>query len=470
MYKIQRSFLIAAIAFGALFMTSAYAQRAGENTNRGKKGDDIVAAPQGSIPFTVGNLVVCRVGDGQAALANTATAIFLDEFNQAGTFIRSVPVPSTVAGSRLTGVGNSTTECEISRSVDARYVIITGYDAAVGSANPGAADSATVPRVIGRVDQGTFFDLSTKTTSFSTGNIRSAVSTDGINFWAIGSNTGTVFTTLGSTGAGTIVTTGLVNSRTVNIFGGQLYTSSGSGTLRMNSVGTGTPTTTGQTTTSLPGMPTATVTLNAFFFADLSTAVAGVDTLYVADDQSTTAGTIRKYSLVAGNWTATGTLDAAAIAQYRGLTGYVSAPGTVTLFSTRGGNELVRVVDNTGYNGTLAATPTSLSTAGANTAYRGVAFAPGRVTAAEVSLSGRILTAEGRGITNARVTISGGSLAEPITIVTGRRGSYTFNELQSGETYVVTVGARRFYFNEASRVYSMNDSVTDADFVASPQN
>lgn len=422
----------------------------------------------GTIPFVPGNLVVCRVGDGAAALTNAGTLVFLDEYTPTGTFVRSVPVPSGIAGNRLVMVGNSTTECEISRSVDGRYIILAGYDAAPGATNPSASDSTTVPRVLGRVDQAVFFDLSTKTSSFSTQNIRSAASTDGINFWAVGSGTGTVFTTLGSTGAGTVVTSTLTNSRTVNIFGSQLYTSSGSGALRMNTVGTGTPTTTGQTTTTLPGLPTATVTLNAFVFLDLSPAVAGLDTLYVADDQSTTAGTIRKYSLVGGTWNATGTLDAGAVAQYRGLT--ASSLGTsVTLYATRGGNELVSIVDASGYNGTLAGTPTSLATAGTNTAFRGVVFAPQATTAAEVSLSGRVLTSEGRGITNARVTITGDSLPEPRVVLTGRRGFYVFEGLNAGDTYIVTVSSRRFIFSVPSRVITLMDNATDFDFVSDGQ-
>ena len=55
----------------------------------------------------------------------------------------------------------------------------------------------------------------------------------------------------------------------------------------------------------------------AYFFADLDAGVAGVDTVYVADD----GGTIQKYSLVAGSWTANGTI---ALATARGITGTVS--------------------------------------------------------------------------------------------------------------------------------------------------
>ncbi len=89
-------------------------------------------------------------------------------------------------------------------------------------------------------------------------------------------------------------------------------------------------------------------------------------------------------------------------------------------------------------------------------------------TAAGVSISGRVMTAEGRGITNTRVTVTGNTLMQPRVVLTGRGGSYTITDLQAGETYIVTVGSRRFTFNMPSRVISLVDNITDADFIANP--
>ncbi len=88
-------------------------------------------------------------------------------------------------------------------------------------------------------------------------------------------------------------------------------------------------------------------------------------------------------------------------------------------------------------------------------------------TAADVSISGRVTTSEGRGIRGARVTVTGNSLSQPITVSTGVNGRYTVPGLTAGETYVVTVGARRFFFTQPSRVITLQDSVTDADFTGS---
>jgi hypothetical protein len=90
-------------------------------------------------------------------------------------------------------------------------------------------------------------------------------------------------------------------------------------------------------------------------------------------------------------------------------------------------------------------------------------FAP---TAANASVSGRVTTADGQGIRNALITVTGNSLMTPITVQTGSFGYYTINGLRAGETYVVTVASQRFTFTAPSRVISLVDNVEDADFTA----
>ena len=127
------------------------------------------------------------------------------------------------------------------------------------------------------------------TDAISGGNPRGAASTNGTDLWISGTSAagGVRYATLGNT-TSTVLATTPNNLRALGIFGGQLYGSSGAGTVHLFTVGTGTPTTSGQTLTTLPGFPT-TGAQSGFFFADLDSGVAGVDTLYVADD---TAGTI----------------------------------------------------------------------------------------------------------------------------------------------------------------------------------
>ncbi|HEX8364645.1 MAG TPA: Calx-beta domain-containing protein [Allosphingosinicella sp.] len=320
--------------------------------------------------FVLGNIVVSRVGTGSGALSGVATAVFLDEYTPTGTFVRSIALPTAdfAPHQTLTATGNATTEGRLNLSADGRYLVLAGYDVAPGTAtNLYLNPSSGVARVIGRVDASGAIDTTTALTNvFLNGNIRSAASSDGQTFWAIGSNTGIVTTTLGAT-TGTVIAATPDNLRDVDIYNGQLYISSGAGSVRMAQVGTGLPTTSGQTVTPLPGVPTASGTFNGFFFADLTAAVPGVDTLYLANE----AGGLAKYSLVGGTWTSNGTITPSVL---NGLTGSVTG-GTVSLFATTA-SALIRFSDASGYNGTLTGTGTSIATAGTNTAFRGVSFAP----------------------------------------------------------------------------------------------
>ena len=156
--------------------------------------------------------------------------------------------------------------------------------------------SATVNRVVGRVDAAVNINTSTALTDSYGGtgaNIRGSVTTTGTDLWSSGQASpiaaaGSRYTTLGSTTA-LHLSTVFTDLRATNIFGGQLYVSANTGALRLGTVGTGTPTTGSQPIMNLPGYPTSTTSPFAFFFADLNAGVAGVDTLYVADDNAVRA-------------------------------------------------------------------------------------------------------------------------------------------------------------------------------------
>lgn len=92
-----------------------------------------------------------------------------------------------------------------------------------------------------------------------------------------------------------------------------------------------------------------------------------------------------------------------------------------------------------------------------------------QATAAGASISGRVSTADGAGIRNAKVVISGGSLEQPLVVTTGSFGYYSVEGLRTGQTYIVTVISNRYSFSNPTRVISLVDSIVDADFVADPQ-
>ena len=93
---------------------------------------------------------------------------------------------------------------------------------------------------------------------------------------------------------------------------------------------------------------------------------------------------------------------------------------------------------------------------------------PQVVTAAAVSINGRIVTASGAGVRNATVVVSGGMLSDPLRAVTNPFGFYRFEGLAAGQTYLVTVSARRHRFAESSKVVTLDNDLNNFDFVAEP--
>jgi hypothetical protein len=337
------------------------------------------ASPAAAASFTNGNVVVCRVGNGTAGnLSNTGSPVFLDEYTPAGVLVQSIALPTAASGSNRAFwlSGTATSECELTRSTDGRYLLLTGYERTDAGGVAGTT-SAAVNRVVARVDATGLIDTTTALNDFaSANNPRSVISDNGTNLWLGGAAGSPRYTTLGAT-TSTQISTTVTNLRQVNIFNGQLYTSTSSGSaVRVGTIGTGLPTTSGQTITNLPGFPVS-GSPYSYFFADLTAAVAGLDTLYVADDGAS-GGQIQKYCLVSGSWVARGTIAATAV---RGLTGVVTGT-SVTLYATTGdgtttgGGTLYKTTDATGYNVNASASVSTIASVTTSKSFRGVALAP----------------------------------------------------------------------------------------------
>ena len=332
--------------------------------------------------FTAGNLVVYRVGTGNTALSGVATTVYLDEYTPTGTFVRSVKLPEVAAeltgsNKRVTASGSATSEGFLTRSANGLYLLAEGYDADTATAGIGKTTAFTVNRVAASIDVNSTINSSNSSPSFSSGNnIRAIASVDGNSFYLAGGATGLAYMPVqaGGVDSATQLSTTIKNIRCVEIFGGQLYVSTASGSaVRVGSVGTGLPTTAGQTIANLPGVTLTKSSPYQFFIATLP---AG-QVLYIADDS---AG-IRKYSLVSGNWVANDSLKiTAANSGYgiRGITGVVQGTN-VGLYITYAGTTsgIYGVVDNTGFNTSITtAVAVPIATAATNTAFRGIAWAP----------------------------------------------------------------------------------------------
>jgi hypothetical protein len=179
--------------------------------------------------FQAGSIAVYRVGDGTQTLAATGNSVFIDEFSTSGTLIQSIALPTTVNGNqlRLIAAGTSTSEGQMTRSADGSYLVLAGYDAPIPT-------TATVNRVIGRIDGLGNIDTSTGLTDAASGNNpRSVVSTNGTDLWIGGGSGGLRYTTFGSTTSTQINvapgTNPLTNVRAAEIYNGQLYLGTQSG-------------------------------------------------------------------------------------------------------------------------------------------------------------------------------------------------------------------------------------------------
>jgi hypothetical protein len=402
-------------------------------------------------PFTPGNVVVTRSvggtvdasgGEGSVGAITTSTAltgsgtaasVFLDEYTPAGALVQTIPIPNVLRSSgtgnyALTFSGTQTTEGAITLSGDGQYFIFTGYNQTGGIAGTNASPSASVQRVVARVDMNGNVDTTTALTDVSSGQpIRSAYSTNGTDLWISGGSGsapsgGVHYATLGST-TSTQLSAGVTNHRVINVFGGQLYISnnSNSATARgISTVGTGVPTTGGPALpiTQLAGFNAVTTptpsneTADDFWFKDSNT-------LYIADERTGTGadnnnainGGVQKWVFADTNGDTTpdswvfqynvplGTQAGPTVGGNvggHGLAGMIdSATGNAVLFTTSfdatgaNSNRLFRLEDDgtaSGFAASLQLLATSPTINTFATAFRGVEIVPGVPEPASLSL------------------------------------------------------------------------------------
>ena len=377
-------------------------------------------------PFTQGNLVVYRVGDGTSPLTNQGNYAYLDELTTNGTLVQSITLTQNqfVDGNSVTqfpiiNSGAATSEGLITLSTDGRYVVFSGYAAGTNwspgvAANLTTAAGAFVPRVVGRAGADGSIDTSTAGifATGSGGNPRGVASTDGSNFWITSSTEGVGYTTLGSTAPFSVLQAN--NNRGIAIYDSradisypgnvQIYFTSST---RMTSFGTNLPTTITFNTNLVGISSTVTPFHSPYGFVALPLQAGGtnIDTIYLADEGSNVSKWC--YSPVSASWSNFGSIDTSAPPNgignpcgIRSVTASVSVSGSQTnvhLYflsgcGVSGGGTVYAITDSTGYNGMLSGTwPAPI----ANTAtifaahplvvWRGIAFAPAntlRITAA----------------------------------------------------------------------------------------
>lgn len=91
---------------------------------------------------------------------------------------------------------------------------------------------------------------------------------------------------------------------------------------------------------------------------------------------------------------------------------------------------------------------------------------PMALTAAGVTIAGQVKNVRGTGIRRALIMLSGGDLAAPLYQMTDDSGYYRFEEISVGNTYILSVFAKKYVFAQPTVVLSLNESVGDLDFTA----
>jgi Carboxypeptidase regulatory-like domain len=90
-------------------------------------------------------------------------------------------------------------------------------------------------------------------------------------------------------------------------------------------------------------------------------------------------------------------------------------------------------------------------------------------TAGEVSIGGRVLTADGRGIENVLVTMVR-SNGESRMAISSAFGYFRFVDVAAGETYVFSVSAKRFTFDQPALMFSVVGDSDDLIFTANNEH
>jgi hypothetical protein len=84
-------------------------------------------------------------------------------------------------------------------------------------------------------------------------------------------------------------------------------------------------------------------------------------------------------------------------------------------------------------------------------------------TAAGVSVGGSVMTADGRFVRKASISLTDQS-GVTRTALSNAFGSYRFENVTSGETYVISVRSKSLVF--IPRIFTVTDELTDLNLVA----
>lgn len=341
--------------------------------------------------FTSDNIAVYRFGDGSALVNGGRVQVFIDEYNPTtGEKVRTITVSRATVGSNygieglgLTATGTYETEGFPALSRDGEIFSIIGRH---------PTNSAQF--VIGTINVAGAFSSNTLVID-AIGAPRSAV-VEGTAVYYNGFQNGVTYKTLGTTTAGTRVSSGQAAPRVLSIAETFIGTNEGlrifapiGGTTTQLASASPLPTTSVNFSTA-PNFPGAALPFNVHHAIAIK--AFGRTIVYVLDDGNATgsAPVIRKYRSNAGgtDWITLGSVNVPATT--KNLAVKFDANGAKLYFTTLGtpgtqNSSIYRLNDDfTDANDDtklLSGTPVLIATAPANTSFRGVTLAPGYLKA-----------------------------------------------------------------------------------------
>ncbi|MEI7928753.1 MAG: hypothetical protein WCH40_09400, partial [Verrucomicrobiales bacterium] len=373
-------------------------------------------------PFTAGNIAILQA----AASANntTCSVIELSPTTAGQTPTNTISISGTGA-SALRISGSATSTGYVSRSADGSLLTFTGANNTDTVANVNTLN----PRAVATLNAAGSLALSTTYTGTSGNQTRGATSLNNTN-WFI-ADQGGIYTN------GTTSASPTENSRGIKSFGGVVHALRQGNTAPLIVVSTVSAPTGG----SITGLPGLTNNNNALDFYLISSGTNGstYDVLYILAATSNTAGTISKYSLVSGTWTANGSYTTT-FGGF-GIAAAKSGSGAVLYVSTGQGaltaNSVLKLTDTTGHNATISITTgnnVTLYTAPTGAIIKGVDFAPVGPTITGAATAAAFTTTYGTASTAQTFSISGSNLTANL-VATAPTG---YQVSSDGTTYGTT--------------------------------
>jgi CSLREA domain-containing protein len=181
----------------------------------------------------------------------------------------------------------------------------------------------------------------------------------------------------------------------------------------------------------------------------------GTSTGYVASDLPNGSNPLLQALANNGGITQTHRLSAGSAAIDAGINALAVNPANGAALTTdQRGTGFPRIIDG---NGDFTATVDI-----------GAFEAPLAPTAATASVSGRVVTAQGRGIRNVVITMTDSS-GNTRTAISTTFGYYRFEEVAAGQIYIFTARGKRFSFEQNTQVLSILEETNNIDFVADEQ-